>query len=199
MPYSNFTLEGVETQFSLSEIITPLFTAVTPVTPSQWLIDSLEVSRLVIPKSEKARSELIISPILVEILKRNDYQFSLFSGENLNVDATLNLVGECDFILSKVPKSFSIKAPIFALVEAKQNIIENSLGQCVAQMVGAKIYNERKGQPLETIFGCVTNGDEWLFLKLENNLIQIRNERVYINELPKLLGILQEIVSTFLE
>jgi hypothetical protein len=161
------------------------------------LIDSLEVSRLVIPKSEKARSELIISPILVEVLKRNDYKFSLFSGENLNVDSELNLMGECDFILSKVPKSFSIKAPIFVLVEAKQNIIENSLGQCVAQMVGAKIYNERKGQPLETIFGCVTNGDEWLFLKLGNNLIQIRNERVYINELPKLLGILQEIVRTF--
>lgn len=199
MPYSNFTLEGVETQFSLSEIITPLFTEVTSVMPSQWLIDSLEVSRLVIPKSEKARSELIISPILVEILKRNDYKFSLFSGENMNVDVELNLMGECDFILSKVPKSFRIKAPIFALVEAKQNIIENSVGQCVAQMVGARIYNERKGEPLETIFGCVTNGDEWLFLKLENNLIQISNERIYINELPKLLGILQGIVSTFLK
>jgi hypothetical protein len=198
MAYSRFTLEAVESKFTLSETVVTLFQEVKMIAPSQWLLDSLEMGHTIMPKSEKARSELIISPILVEMLKRNDYKFSLFSGENMNVDAKQNLTGECDFILSKVPRSFTIKAPVFALVEAKQNIIENSLGQCVAQMVGARLYNEKKGEAIDTIYGCVTNGDEWLFLKLENSIVYINNDRVYLNELPKLLGILQEIIEGFI-
>lgn len=80
-------------------------------------------------------------------------------------------------------------------MEAKQNIIENSLGQCVAQMVGAKIFNEIDGNKVDVIYGCVSNGTEWQFLKLENDTIFIDDKLYFFNELNVILGILNAIVK----
>jgi hypothetical protein len=67
------------------------------------------------------------------------------------------------------------------IVEAKKNDLEAGLGQCVAQMVGARLVNQREGSGVETIFGCVTTGEAWQFLKLEHDVISIDSERYYID------------------
>jgi hypothetical protein len=146
MAYSNFKLKEIERLIDLKEEVKPLFVDVPPINPSAWLEETLAKSSHLTPKSEKARSELLIMPILLEVLHRNDYKFTIFSGESLEADVEKGLNGECDFIFSKGEKSYTIQTPIFALVEAKQNIIENSLGQCVAQMVGASIFNKTDGK-----------------------------------------------------
>ena len=194
MAYSNFKLKDIERLAHLNEVVTSLFKDVMPLQPSSWLKETLEKSSHLFPKSEKSRSELLIMPLLLEILHHNNYSFTIFSGENLDADIEKGLNGECDFILSQGEKSYTIQSPIFALVEAKQNIIENSLGQCVAQMVGAKIFNETDGKIVNTIYGCVTNGTDWQFLKLENNIIYIDDKLYFFNELPTILGILNQIV-----
>jgi hypothetical protein len=195
MAYSNFKLKEIERIASLKEEVKPLFAQVTPLQPSTWLQDTLERTSHLLPKSEKARSEMILMPILLEMLARNDYAFTIFSGENLEADASLGLNGECDFILSKGKKSYTIQSPIFALVEAKQNIVENSLGQCVAQMVGAEIFNQIDGTPTTRIYGCVSNGVEWQFLRLENKVLTIDDKIYFFNELEMVLGILQQIIQ----
>ena len=196
MAYSNFKLKDIERIAHLKEVVTNLFSTVTPLNPSNWLKETLLKSSHLVPKSEKSRSELLIMPLLLEILDYNNYSFTIFSGESLDADISQGLNGECDFILSKGEKSYTIQSPIFALVEAKQNIIENSLGQCVAQMVGAKIFNETDGNKVDVIYGCVSNGTEWQFLKLENNTIYIDDKPYFFNELSIILGILNTIVKS---
>ena len=130
-------------------------------------------------------------------MEKNQRAFTIFSGETLDVDADKGLNGECDFIISKAMKTYTIQAPIFALVEAKQNIVENNMGQCAAQMVGARIFNQSENQPIETIFGCVTNGEVWQFLKLENETILIDAKKYFLDNLERILGILQAIIDFY--
>lgn len=195
MAYSKFTLEEVEHTFHLEESTQNLFTLVVPVAPTEWLLQTLEKAKLMPTKSEKSRSELLIMPILLTLAEKNKDTITIFSGENLEGDNALGLQGECDFILSKSPHSFSLKAPIFGLVEAKQNIVENSMGQCVAQMLGAQLFNEKRNNQITCIFGCVSNGDIWQFLRLENQRLTIDTKKYYLDNVAELLGVLQSIVA----
>lgn len=197
MPYSHFTLKSLEKKFNFQETVYNLFPMVEKLNPSAWLQETLEKGSYLALKTEKARSEMIIAPILLEMMDKNQRAFTLFSGEMLDVDGEQGLNGECDFILSKSRQAYSIQAPIFALVEAKQHIIENSLGQCAAQMVGARLFNQLENQPLETIFGCVSTGEIWQFLKLEQQMIIIDEKRYFLDNLELLLGVLQKIINFY--
>ncbi len=193
MAYSKFSLEDVIKDFDLREERHLLFPAPAPVEPSAWLLETLQKAKLMPAKSEKSRSELIITPILLEVAERNKDLITIFSGEELDGERE-GLHGECDYILSKSPQSFSLKAPVFGLVEAKQNIVENSMGQCIAQMLGAQFFNEKRQNAISQIFGCVSNGDVWHFLRLVGKDITIDIQKYYLDNLPLLLGVLQYIV-----
>ncbi|MCB1190834.1 MAG: hypothetical protein H7A23_07915 [Leptospiraceae bacterium] len=195
MAYSKYTLEEVEQVFSLGEKTESLFDNVQGISPTGWLLETLQKAQFMPTKSEKARSELIITPILLTIAEMNKETITIFSGENLEADIEKGLNGECDYILSRNPKSFSLKAPIFGLVEAKQNIVENSMGQCAAQMLGAQIFNQKRGNNITKIYGCVSNGDVWQFLKLVQNELSIDTKKCYIDNLSELLGVLQYIIN----
>ena len=69
--------------------------------------------------------------------------------------------------------------------------MELGVPQCAAQMIGAKMYNEKKGTEIPIIYGCVTTGNEWLFMSLENDLIKINPRLFYLNEVENVLGIFQ--------
>lgn len=133
-------------------------------------------------------------PVLIEMRSRNNDSFGIFSGAKLDVDKDLGLNGECDFILGRSTQNFEIEAPIFCLAEAKENDIEIGIGQCVAQMVGARILNEREGVIQEEVYGCVTTGEDWLFMKLVKNHLTIDTERYYLKKIEELLGVLQTIL-----
>ena len=99
--------------------------------------------------TEKARSEFIVAPILFELKSLLKNRVSLFSGREFNVDADLGLTGYCDFLVSQSSEQLLIQAPVLALVEAKNDNISSGLGQCMAEMVAAQIFNQRKGHPIE--------------------------------------------------
>lgn len=199
MPYSEFNLAKVKKNFSLEEIYDNLFENFTPLQPSNWLEETLDISLelAIYSSSEKARSEFIVVPILLELERINNKKFAIYSGENLDVDESKGLNGECDFILTKGRITNTIQTPIFSLLEAKKNDIKSGLGQCIAQMLGAKIYNENEGNQIDSIYGCVTTGENWQFMKLENNRIIIDIKRYYINDLGLLLRVFQNILDTF--
>lgn len=199
MPYSQFTFRQVKKQFNLIENNHALFSTVKSIPISTWLKETLEKSKLIPLRSEKARSEGIVAPILLEIKVLNEHHINLFSGEPLDVDTTMGLNGECDFIFSTSPTSTTIDTPVFCLIEAKQHIIENSLGQCVAQMMGARLYNQTEGSDISVIYGCVTTGEIWQFIKLEGDKIAIDKDRYFIDEPEKIIAILQNIVNQYIK
>ena len=199
MAYRDFSLNSVKKIFGLIEKPIDLFPDIAQLEASSWLKETLATSiKLALSSSsEKARSEFIVAPILLELEKRNTDELSIFSGERLDIDEEKGLKGKCDFIFSKGPLSLTIQAPIFSLVEAKRNDIKEGLGQCIAQMLGASIFNQKEDNFIEFIYGCVTTGEDWQFLKLENNFILTDTKRYYLSELDKVLWILQSIVDTY--
>lgn len=200
MSYSDFTtLDSALQAFGLRESDTPLFADTPPLPMSDWLRDTLArtVEVGLYSANEKARSEFIVAPILLEIASRNKNRVALHSGKHLNVDPEQGLNGECDFFLARSQPSRTIQAPICTLVEAKKGDIELGLGQCVAQMVGARLFNERRKAPLPFIFGCVTSGEDWQFLRLTGNNAALDSARYYLNQVERILGILQNIVDSF--
>lgn len=196
MAYSDFSLEDLELKFGVENFTAKLFPNVQPLEPSDNLKADLELAAELPLRSEKAKSEAIVFPVLVELRNRNDKFFTIYSGDVLNADESVGLKGECDFILAKDVQSFSINYPIIQIVEAKKNDIDLGVPQCAAQLLGAKIFNQKKGVQLEKIYGCVTTGDEWLFMKLENHLF-VDDQKYYLNEMNKLLGIFQQIIDFY--
>jgi hypothetical protein len=195
MSYSKFTYKRVRQELNIKEEYGFLFDSIVKVEPNAWFVDFLNDTRIIALFSEKSRSEGIVFPILVELSRHNNFAFSLYSGAVLNADDTKGLNGECDFILSSGKQSLAIDTPLFCMIEAEDNDIEKNIPQCIAQMEGARLYNQNEGKNLNAIYGCVTTGTEWQFLKLENQLCFIDEKRYYINDLPSLLGVLQTIVD----
>lgn len=199
MAYKDFTLERLETEFGIKNQKAKLFENIKAVEPSSWLLETLAYGQDLPIRSEKSRSELIVTPILVEIIRRNLNVVTFYSGERLDADKKHGLIGECDFLITKDTGSYSINSPLLAIVEAKKHDVDLGINQCSAQLYGAKIFNEIRNTPIKTLYGCVTTGSDWLFLKLEGNLVTIDSQKHKQEDLPMLLGILQTIIDFYKE
>ena len=148
-------------------------------------------------RTEKARSEWIVAPILLELRDLTNSFFTIYSGDNLNADEGAGLWGECDFILTKNTGTFDINYPILSVVEAKKNNIEIGIPQCAAQLVGAKIFNQKKGVIISTLYGCVTTGDDWVFMRLADNELVIDTRKYYLVEIGELLALFVDIIDQY--
>ncbi len=198
MSYSNFKLETVKSQFKLNFIRDKsLFSGIEPVDPTHLLKQTLEenVPLALAIHTEKARSELIVAPILVEVRRRMDHRISLFSGSEFNVDKSQDLTGVCDFLISLSPEQLTITAPIISIVEAKNDNIKNGIPQCIAEMVAAKKFNELQGNRVDEIFGIVTTGSLWQFLRLNGSTVEIDTDEYYLKEVDKILGIIISVIE----
>ena len=198
MPYSSFTLDTVEETFQLEERgAAGIFAASEPVEPSAELANAL-AKKAPLAKAigtEKAKSELIVADILVELREHFERRISLFSGIEFNVDAANDLSGICDFVISLSPGQFSLKAPVIVLVAAKRDSLTDGLGQCVAEMVAAQRFNAEQGNDIPCVYGAITSGTEWLFLKLEGQTLSIDMATYHISQCDKVLGILVSMVE----
>jgi len=199
MAYRDFTLRDLGNKFGIQNTVVPLFAGVSisQIPPSEWLAKALSFSRKLVLRSEKAKSEVIVTPILLDLKDKNEDFFTIHSGEVLNVDKEQGLNGECDFLLAKNTGTFNINLPLISVVEAKKGYLDVGVDQCAAQMYGVQLYNQSEGKPTNTIYGCVTNSGQWRFLKLENNLLSIDEEIYTIKELPTILGIFQHIIDYY--
>ncbi len=199
MAYNNFTLESVKDRFDL-KLMNSRFCELLPISEPQsefLTIFDESFSLAEVAKSEKAKSELLVSPILVQARRLVDRQVQLFSGEEFNVDQEKGLNGFCDFLFSKSENQFTIDAPVLMLVEAKRGELETGLGQCVAEMLAAQNYNQLKNRNIPAIYGCVTSGTLWQFLKLEGSDVTIDPTNYFVTPVQKILGILKWILSQY--
>lgn len=196
MAYSDFKRKDLKEKFGITFQFAPLFKTVAAIPPSEVLLKNLEIGQLAGFVTEKARSERLVTPILMELLNNNDLNFTIYSGMNLDIDTQQGLNGECDFVLSHSSDQYAITTPVFTIVEAKKQDIEGGTIQCTAQLIGAQKLNDLDNTPLSSpIYGCSTTGTEWRFLKLEDTLVTIDRCPYYLAQPDQLLGVLQAIIE----
>ncbi len=200
MSYKNLSLERIRDEFGIQNRRQVLkeFDNVKSIEPSAWLKETIQSYKLLPNRSEKAKSEAFVSPILLEMKRLNPDFITIHSGDMLNADPEHGLNGECDFIIGNETHSNTIDAPLFSVIEAKKGDLDLGKPQCAAQMLGVKIFNEKHNIFYDTVYGVVTTANSWLFLKLENNIIYTDDDSVIsLNELPKILGRLQYIINFY--
>lgn len=199
MAYSKFTLEKALKELELTLVSVPeLFSEVAPVAVSepmagllqQYLTIALGVA------TEKARSEYLVAPLLFELRQRTGGAISIFSGVTFDVDPARGLAGACDFLLAKSPEQNILQSPVFAAVESKSENLRPGLGQCLAEMVAVQLFNQREGHPLPTVWGTVTSGLAWRFMKLEGQTVFLENQERSLGDGSEVLGILLHIAGS---
>ena len=198
MAYSNFTLQAAQKTFQL-EIVQSIgiFAETDPVEPSSELRKALakKVPLAVAIGTEKAKSEMIVADVLVELREHFEHRISLFSGIDFNVDAENDLTGVCDFLVSLSPNQYYLESPVIILVEAKKDDLIKGLGQCVAEMIAAQRFNTEQENDILYVYGATTTGTHWLFLKLEGKRLYIDMETYMLERCDKILGILASMVA----
>jgi len=185
MPYSDYTISEIKDKFNIFiEQRTNIFPNAETENISDSLKDILDenIPLALAIHTEKARSEMIITPILIELRKILNHRISLFSGVEFNVDKEKGLNGICDYIISLSEEQLYVNSPIISIVEAKNDNIKSGLAQCAAEMIASKIFNEQNETQINTIYGVVTTGSNWRFLKLDNKLY-IDIKEYYIEQL----------------
>jgi hypothetical protein len=198
MAYSDFKLGELIKTFGLTiSESSGLFANVPEVDYSDILATLLQenVDLAVSINTEKARSEMIIAPILLELRRKFNYEIGLFSGVDFNVDSERGLNGFCDFIISLSKEQLLVRAPVITIVESKNENLNIGLGQCVAEMIAAQLFNQKEENEIPLIYGAVTIGTIWQFLKLKDKTIFIDLSQYYIKDIKKILGILSSAIS----
>ena len=203
MAYSDWTLETAVETFNL-EIVEPvgLFSNLETIDPEEFFTVELAKKAQLADamNTDKGRSELIVSPVIVQLRQHCDCLISIFSGNDFDVDAENGLDGICDFLISLSPTQLFIRAPVTILIDVppiagKDESIIIGLGPCVAKMVAAQRFNAKKGNEIPCIYGATTKGTKWMFLKLEEQKLSIDLMSYQIAQCDKILGILSSMVE----
>jgi hypothetical protein len=193
MSYQDFTLAQIQTDFgvTIGDGVN-LFGAVLPVPLTPALATTLATYAPLAFGSvtEKARSEWLVAPLLGEVWLRSNREISVLSGMPFNVDDAAGLKGVCDFILSRGRQLFAIAAPILVAVEAKRDSIPDGMGQCAASMIAAQRFNVAAKKPIDPIYGCVTTGSVWRFLRLTGQQLDLDLDEYSISQPDRILGVL---------
>jgi hypothetical protein len=192
MAYNDFTLPELKQRFRLTvDEAGDLFAQAPEADLPPVLVDTLAryLPLAVNVNTEKARSELVIAPFLVEFKLLHRDQVSLFSGIEFTVDEAAGLKGRCDYILARNPEQLALTAPVCVLVEAKNENIVAGIPQCLAEMVAAQLFNAHQQSPQPAIFGAVTTGILWRFLKLEGTRAAVDVVEYPIQSARKIFGI----------
>ncbi|XHX78528.1 MAG: hypothetical protein RBJ76_00895 [Stenomitos frigidus ULC029] len=193
MAYNQFSLQRAVQDFSLIlHEVNNFLPPVEKVAPSKLLLETLErnLPWAIAVDNEKARSEGIINPVLLELRNILPEQVSVFSGEEFNVDPQQELNGYCDFLVSRSPEQLFIQAPAIMVVEAKRGNLKGGLGQCAAELVAAQLFKQQNDQPNITVYGAVSNGTQWRFVKLAGQTLTINLLDHTLPPVDTVLGVL---------
>jgi hypothetical protein len=113
----------------------------------------------------------------------------------LTVDPARGLNGVCDFIIIRSARQFILSAPLIAIALAKNDNLRSRLGQCIAAMYASQLFNQQSSTPVDPVFGVVTTGSAWKFLRLQQVVVTLDVPEYYIDNPGKVLGILTQIVQ----
>jgi hypothetical protein len=198
MSFSDFHYPELLNTFGLTaEPALGLFDQIASVAPSSELQNRLAVGAPLasILNTEKARSEGMIAPVLVEFWWRYRGRIGLYSGNPFDADPAAGLSGYCDFLLSRSPQQPYVTPPVVVIIEAKRENINEALGQCIAGMIGAQRFQRQSVSAIEPIYGCVTTGTVWKFLELNGTLVRMDLTEYTLTQVDRILGILAHMIG----
>ncbi len=198
MAFSDFTFPQVQQDLGLTIDEADLFSPIPTVALREDFVTTLTDGATIAlaVNTEKAKSEFIIAPVLLEVRRLCGGAVGLFSGVALDVDPAKGLNGVCDFLLTKTAHQFILNAPIVTVVEAKNDNLRNGLGQCIASAYAAELYNQRAESPIQAVCGVVTTGSAWKFIRVTGTTVTLDLKEYYIDNLGKLIGVLKYIVQS---
>ena len=126
MAYRDLKMKDLGVKFGIQEIGTKLFdvSKIKKITPSDKLLSDLADAEYITLSTEKAVSERLVSPVLVEIAKLNE-DLQIFSGEIIVADKANGLNGELDFIFARKPWTRKPKNPLLCVTESKLGLINS--------------------------------------------------------------------------
>jgi hypothetical protein len=196
MAFADFSFPQVQHDLGLTAREADLFASTPALDVRPDFLSQLDLGAAVALaiNTEKARSEFIIAPVLLELRRLVGDRLGLFSGVPLEGDPERGLTGVCDFLLTTSGLQLVVTAPLVAVVEAKNDNLLSGLGQCIATVVTARLVNEREGMPGRVVYGAVTTGSAWKFLQLAGVDLTIDRREYYIDNVGKVLGILRAMV-----
>ena len=134
-------------------------------------------------------------PVLLEVWHLFERRVSLFSGIEFPVDRKTGLDGFCDFLLALGSEQLVISAPVVALVETKKADPSEGVAPCIAEMIGAQQFNEKRGEKIPVIYGASTSGVLWRFLRLTGTTVEIDLQDYHIDEPGRIVGILKSLIE----
>ena len=109
------------------------------------------------------------------------------------MDKNRGLTGTCDYLMTRARELFYLRGPLFVATAARRDDPGGGLGPCAAQMVAVRMFNDKDKTPLDAVYGCVTSGNNWRFLKLDGDTLTIDKTEYHIQNVAAVLGVLVEI------
>lgn len=184
-------------EFQLNyQFVDQLFPDVAPIQPGICLTQYLNgpAKWAMVQPSKTMKREAVISPFLFETARLSSLPSMVFACPYF--DANPKLFGYPDYLVGRGQIPEIIQAPILAVVEAKKDDFAEGAGQCVTIMVAIREFNAAKSPVTSNpVFGCVTNGAEWFFYRLDGSTLIRHEPTVYLNQPDLILGILVAITS----
>ena len=144
--------------------------------------------------NEATRGSLLVSRILWAASEV--YQLGVFFEPTITYpqDDTFNLPhplnGSYDGALSL--DEIDLIAPVISVVEVKRSSLSDGLGQCIAEM-----YTTMRVFQQEKVYGIITDGEVWEFLRLENSVISVDNSNYHIRTVADIVDRIGYIANVF--
>lgn len=193
MPYANFkTIDDIKNKFDVRilsrDSLFPDAGERERIRVGARLSESLKenVPLALNINTEKARSELIIAPVLLEVRRLSEKQVSFFSGVEFDVEHPLdggeNLSGVIDYFIKS--------SNHILVVDAKKGDLEQGFNQLAVELIAMDKYDDG---PWKVLHGAVTSGDFWRFGRLDREEKLLRkdmNGYVLPSNLDELFSIL---------
>jgi hypothetical protein len=142
--------------------------------------------------SEAAICENLIYPLIKDAWKHYVDIFSLWSHKSLvNETGFLTIP---DYLISKQSNLGEIifDFPVLAVIEAKKDNFTSGWTQCTLDMIKIREMNQNETM---TVYGIVTNGEDWEIGKLEQNRFVLYKERFFIEQLEILFNALISVLE----
>lgn len=198
MAFSDFVYPEVLKQLGLTMNTSLSLFGQVPSLPASTTLQAvmeINVPLATSANTEAARSAWIVAPLLSDLWSRYRGRINLHSGLIFAADPDSGLTGYCDYMIGRAQQQPRIVAPVVVIFEAKRDSIMDSLGQCIAGMVGAARFNQREGTAVETVYGVGTTGSLWQFLQLEGSVLTLDLTEYNLSQVDRLLGILAHMVG----
>ena len=156
------------------------------------LVEEIDLSLLTYRSNEFYATENLVSPILKAAWRKYMKEMNMWTHQAIKYDEDLS--GTPDFMFTNLEEEQYQKMsyPIVTTVEANAENFVEGWAQCITQMLACQKLNTK---PNVIIFGIVTTGKFWEFGKMENDKVVIHTNSYSVENLPKLLAILDYLLG----